>query len=241
MRLSVRLAGTEGQRNLARTLVNRMYAWRGYGSDHQLPARETHSTFTASIDDQVVGTITLAVDSPAGLAADAIFRDEINSFRRVPGANVCELTKLAFDTAIPSRELLACLFHVVFIYGQRSHRCTDLFIEVNPRHRRFYEAMLGFKPIGEVKNNSSVDAPAQLMWLKVSDIGDQIKSYAGRKEQANVRSLYPFFLSGHDESHVQNRLFRSVGGRETSYRLVQRMDRSRWASFSSHGMMQAAQ
>jgi hypothetical protein len=204
--LEVRLATCDAERDLARMLINKMYDWRGYGCEHSIPASDRHSTFLAALDDQVVGTITLAVDSPAGLAADGIFRDEINTFRRVPGASVCELTKLAFDTEMPSRKLMASLFHIVFLYGKRRHHCTDLFIEVNPRHRRFYEAMLGFTPIGPLKTNKSVDAPSQLMWLKVADIAARISEFAGREDSASNRSLYPLFLSHSDQRDVVERL-----------------------------------
>jgi hypothetical protein len=203
--ITVRLADDSGARNDARMLVNRMYAWRGYGDRHVIPIAPTHATFTASDDEQTVGTITLAIDSADGLAADKIFRDEIDVFRRVPGAKVCELTKLAFDAEVPSKPLLASLFHIVFIYGQRRHRCTDLFIEVNPRHRRFYEAMLGFQPIGEPKTNESVGAPSQLMWLQVSKIREQIDRHA-RRPGIVARSLYQFFFSPREEDGIYARL-----------------------------------
>ena len=214
--LNVRLATSDIERNLAQMLINRMYDWRGYGNSHNIPSTDIHSTFFATLDEDVVGTITLAVDTDGGLAADGIFRDEINTFRRVPGARVCELTKFAFDTEIPSRKLLASLFHIVFLYGKRRYRCTDLFIEVNPRHRRFYEAMLGFKPIGGVKTNTSVDAPAQLMWLKVSDIAARISEHAGCRHVESARSLYPLFLSRVDQRKVRAQLSRSLIARRAS-------------------------
>ena len=36
------------------------------------------------------------------------------------------------------------LFHIAYIFARRMHDRTDLLIEVNPRHVRFYERMLGF-------------------------------------------------------------------------------------------------
>lgn len=205
--LAVRLATCDAERDQARMLINKMYDWRGYGSSHHIPASERHSTFLATLDDQLVGTVTLAVDAPGGLAADGIFRDEINTYRRVPGASVCELTKLAFDADMPSRKLMASLFHIVFLYGRRRHHCTDLFIEVNPRHRRFYEAMLGFAPVGPLKTNTSVDAPSQLMQLRVTDIAARISQFAGREQDgASSRSLYPLFLSQADQRNVVARL-----------------------------------
>ena len=203
--LEVKLARSEADRQHARDLINRMYDWRGYGHDHVIPRGEGHSTFIASLDKALVGTITLAVDMGDGLAADSIFRDELNMFRRIPGARLCELTKFAFDAEIPSRKLLASLFHIVFIYGTRHYHCTHLFIEVNPRHRRFYEAMLGFRPVGPVKTNESVQAPSQLMWLEVSDIAALISAQAGH-DVAGSRSLYPLFLSRRDERDVRSRL-----------------------------------
>lgn len=203
--LEVKMARSGADRQRARALLNRMYDWRGYGHDHVIPHGEGHSTFLASLDRALVGTITLGVDTGNGLAADGIFHDELDVFRRIPGASLCELTKFAFDADIPSRKLLASLFHIVFIYGTRHHRCTHLFIEVNPRHRRFYEAMLGFQSVGGIRTNESVQAPAQLMWLEVSDIATLISEQAGR-DGANGRSLYPLFLSRRDEHDVHSRL-----------------------------------
>jgi hypothetical protein len=208
--IKVRLANTDGRRNAARMLINKKYAWRGYGDDHQLVFGAARTTFTAYDDDNVIGTLTLAVDSADGLAADTLFADEINTFRSLPGARVCELTKLAFDATVPSKPLLASFFHIIFIYGQRRHNCTDLFIEVNPRHRRFYEAMLGFQRIGGLKLNESVGAPSQLMWLKVADIRTSIDRYAGQGCDATTRSLYPFFFSPREEHGIYARLAGNV-------------------------------
>jgi len=205
--LEVRLARSETDRLLAQDLINRRYDWRGYGDHHVIPKSEGHSTFLACLDGLPVGTITLAVDMGGGLATDGTFRDELNTFRRVPGTSLCELTKFAFDADMPSRKLLASLFHIVFLYGMRHHRCTHLFIEVSPRHRRFYEAMLGFRPSGEVKTNDSVQTASQLMWLEVADIASHISAQAG--QAAGSRSLYPLFLSGGDERSVHGRLLRT--------------------------------
>lgn len=202
----VRLAETPFERSQALALVNKKYGWRGYGKSHTIPRSNSHATFLAYMDNRPIGTITLEVDSPAGIAADGIFLEEINEVRRQPGSNVCELIRLAFDTDIPSHQLLAPLFHVVFIYGRRHYRCTDLFIEINPRHRRFYETMLGFRPIAALKPNPVVDAPAQLMCLQVSDIAMRISEQAARPAGNRNRSLYPFFLNQSDEQHVTRRI-----------------------------------
>src|SRR5690348_6985245 len=199
--MTIRLADCDGQRNRANMLLNRMYSWRGYGSDHALPTAPNCVTFTATSGEDVIGTLTLTVDSAAGLAADRTFSDEIEKFRQAPGAKLCELTKFAFDTSSPARPRLAALFHIIFIYGSMHYDCTDLFIEVNPRHVRFYEAMLGFTPVGAMRTNAEVGAPSQLMWLNVADIRRQIDKHGGSATAAS-RSLYPHFFSTKEEAGI---------------------------------------
>ena len=202
----VQVADEETIRDAACSLINRRYAWRGYGDNFQLPRRPTNTTFTASDENGVIGTITLAFDSDHGLAAERTFGTEIAQFRKVPGAKLCELTKLAFDSGMPSKPLLASLFHIVFIYGHRRFGGTDLFIEVNPRHRRFYETMLGFTAIGDVVANDEVQAPAQLMWLDIGMIRDRIDQDVGSAPKGHDRSLYPLFFAPHDELGIYHRL-----------------------------------
>jgi len=206
-RLGLSLADTAADRLAAESLLNRRYEWRGYGSSHKIGGSDNHTTFLAHLGPVLTGTITLGVDSADGLAIDTLFKNEVDEYRRVPGAQICELTKFAFDKDEKGENsnLLACLFHAVFIYGMDSYSCTDLFIEVNPRHRRFYQAMLGFKPIGELRMNPSVEAPSQLMWISVSEIAEQIAAFRSEPTKPS-RSLYSLFLSEAEETVVKSRL-----------------------------------
>jgi len=202
----IRLADTETGRNSASMLINKMYAWRGYGSAHQVKVSPSRITLTASDQEQVIGTVTLGIDSEEGLLADEIFKPEIDARRRA-GAKICELTKLAFDPDIRSKLALASLFHIVFIYGRRIHGCTELFIEVNPRHRRFYETMLGFKRQCETRMNPRVNAPAVLLWLDIAYVEEQIEKYGGTSDHPGAnRSLYPYFFSPREEAGIHRRL-----------------------------------
>jgi len=189
----------------ASALINRRYVLKGYGDNHRIPSSENHMTFTAEASQEVIGTITLAVDSENGMAAERTFSPEIQELRAVLGAKLCELTKFAFSSTINSKQLMAELFHIVFVYGYRTHRCTDLVIEVHPRHVRFYQAMLGFKKISPVRINVSVGAPLQLMHLKVSEIRENINRFAGQQEAA-PHSLYPMFFSPVEENGIYDRL-----------------------------------
>ena len=202
---SIRLAYDDHDWISASAIINRLYGKRGYGSDHQLTSRSECMTFTACCDDEMIGTLTLRVDSAARLVADATFPDELAALRSGPGASLCELTKFAFDPSAESRPLLAKLFHVIFVYGTQRFDCSDLVIEVNPRHVLFYESMLGFRRIGELRANDVVQAPAQLMHLSVSQIGENIRRYADGSA-SGARSLYPYFFGKDQELDLRRRI-----------------------------------
>lgn len=206
--ITINVVDSDIAREAACLLINRCYSPRGYGGDHAVPSGKSSLTFAASAGQAVFATLTLGIDTGIGLAADDCFRDQIDKFRSKTRAKLCELTKLAVDTAAPPKELLAAIFHFAFIYGGHHHTCTDLFIEVNPRHRRFYETMLGFAPIGDVRINARVAAPAQLMHLDISNVRVQLDDENRGYGSARNRSLYPFFFSPDDEStiaaHVRN-------------------------------------
>jgi hypothetical protein len=203
--ITVRLADCDGERNTANMLINRKYSRRGYGANHKVSTAPNCVTFTASSRNSVVGTLSLTVDTEDGLACDKTFKEELDAFRAVPGVRLCELTRFAFDTSKPSLHLLASLFHIIFIYGTHHFDCTDLLIEVNPRHRRFYQAMLGFRTVGEPKTNEAVGAPSYLMVLKVSEIRRMIDD-AANNGTASPHSLYPYFFSKKEEIGIYNRL-----------------------------------
>ena len=202
----IRVADTDTGRSKASLLINKMYAWRGYAGTHRLDDDPNRITLSASDHGDVVGTVTLGIDSPIGLLADEIFKDEIDRFRD-RGAKVCEITKLAFDPKVRSKMALASLFHILFIYGRRIHRCTDVFIEVNPRHRRFYETMLGFTRLSELRTNPRVNAPAWLLWSSLDQVQEQIERFGGTSNHpGNERSLFPYFFSQKEEEGIARRL-----------------------------------
>jgi len=202
----IRLADTEAGRNSASMLLNRMYTWRGYSGKHELRNSPNRISLTAHMKDELVGTVTLSLDSESGLMADEVFGNEISAYRTMD-RKLCEITKLAFDPGKNSTFALASLFHICFIYLRRIHQCTDLFIEVNPRHRRYYERMLGFQQLGELRTNTRVNAPAYLLWASLGYIEEQIRLHGGTSDNpGTTRSLYPFFFSPREEEGITGRL-----------------------------------
>jgi hypothetical protein len=206
----IRAANSQGLRSSATILINRMYAARGYLSSplsiQQLPTR---ITLVASAAGVTIGTITIGFDSAVGLNADDPFINETTALR-AEGRHLCEFTKLAIDNVIRSKRVLASLFHVAYIYAYRLMRFDDLLIEVNPRHRRYYERMLGFEVRGQERINPRVNAPAVLLCLNFKHAQAQIALYGGRHQLGDaMRSLYPYFFSGAEEASILERLLRT--------------------------------
>ncbi len=204
-RFRIRLASNAGQRSTASYLIQKMYGWRGYSSSTP-GATLPGITLVASDAQRALATISVGFDSPSGLVVEQLYPEEIRQLRR-DGALLCEFTKLAVDGADRSREVLAMIFHIAYMYSRRLHRCTDLVIEVNPRHVRFYARMLGFTPLGPERLCPRVGAPAVLMRLRLEHAQQQIERFGGRRKTGvPTRTLYPLFFSTEEENGIVARL-----------------------------------
>ena len=206
----VRLADSTRQRSKASMLINSMYSWRGYATDAlELPQQPSPNSITleASSGKRLFGTLTLGLDSEDGLLADKLYQHEIDILRS-QGRRVCEITKLAFNPKYSSKEALASLFHLAYIYARNIYHATDVLIEVNPRHAAFYEKRLGFKQIGEQRICPRVDAPAVLLHASLDYGAKQISKHAGFRN-ATEKSLYPYFFSPEEVEGLTNRIKRA--------------------------------
>jgi hypothetical protein len=192
--------------NRASALLQRRYAWRGY-SVAPLEARTRRRiTLTASQEGATVATITAALDSAEGLYVEALYPDCVRELRQ-PGRKLCEFTKFAVDESVRSQALLGAIFHVACMYVLEVHRCTDALIEVNPRHVRFYEQMLGFTCAADERLDESVNAPAVLMRLDLAYCAGEIVRLAGASQRGRrERSFYPHFFAREVADEVVSRL-----------------------------------
>jgi hypothetical protein len=194
---TIRAADTDGHRSAARILVSRMYEWRGYAGASAAPVlREAEQvTLVASEQGTTLATLTVGFDSAAGLFVDDLFDDRTAPLRATHD-HLCEFTKLAVDGLVRSKRVLASLFHMAFLHALEIGHCDLILIEVNPRHVRYYQRMLGFEQRGQQRLNQRVGAPAVLLSLEMHHAATQIARFGGRPELAAAeRSLYPYFFS----------------------------------------------
>ncbi len=210
-RLTIRAADCDGSRSSAHYLVNRMYAARGYTTsslpDHSIPNR---ITLLANDGGDAVGTISINFEGPQGLLVDESFAAEVRQLRD-EGYALCEFIKLAIDPDVQSKKVLASLMDAAFLCAREVQRCDKALIEVNPRHVRFYESMLGFKVLRRDRMNRRVNAPAVLMSLDLDFADGQVEeAHLGDGSAANgKRSLYSHGFSPEERSGLVNRLRRS--------------------------------
>ncbi len=204
----IRLANTEERQESASILINRMYEWRGYkhlsGQTMTEPNRITLLAYDNDAD--VIGTISVGVDSPLGLYADSGYHDILEDMR-AKGRVLCEFNRLAMDPQVRNKRVLASLFHVAYLYPYGLFGCTDGLLEVNPRHARFYEQMLGFTLIGSERICPRVNAPSVLLLIDFEELGRRIREVGGRMDRAaGDRSLFPYLMTARDSDGILGRL-----------------------------------
>ncbi len=160
-------------------MVERQYAGRGYA----IPAPKHNpylATFLAYDEGQIVGTVTVRLDSGERLNADELYPNEIDSLRSM-GHRICEFTRLAVDRTAASKPVLAGLFHTAYLYASVIRGYTHAVIEVNPRHVAYYGTALGFTPMGPKRMNTRVNAPAVLLYAPFTTIAEGPRSLCGEE------------------------------------------------------------
>ena len=206
-RFKIKAAESDERRGMVNSLLKNRYGWRGY-QEVTLPTDRSVQKFTLSAveNDAIIGTITVSLDGEKRLSADEAFAPEVQAMRR-QGHRICEFTKLAIDPTVGTKRVLASLFHVAYIVAHRIRGHDMLLMEVNPRHVRYYERMLGCRVFAQERMNTSVNAPAVLLGVEFSYIMAQIGEFGGQPERAATeRSLYPFAFSLSEEAGILSRM-----------------------------------
>ena len=167
-----RLATTHGRKQLARMLVQKMYATRGYETEaidtttapeaaslvqaiddsppEELEAPAELTLVVSDSKERPCGTMSMIFDSDKGLPADEVFKDLLDPLRN-EGRRLIEVGRLAIDRTEASKRLFAGMLHIFLIYATVIHRCTDCIIEVNPRHVGYYKRMLGWDVLSDTR------------------------------------------------------------------------------------------
>jgi hypothetical protein len=203
----IRVARHTGAHRDAGSLVERQYAGRGYTIPNQHIRNPFAATFLAYDEGQIVGTVTVRLDSTERLGADDLYAKEVDALRSM-GHRMCEFTRLAVDRTAASKPVLAGLFHTAYLYASVIRGYTHAVIEVNPRHVSYYGNALGFTAIGPQRMNTRVNAPAVLLYAPFASIAQALALHAGRKPHGREasRSLFVYGFPPQEEAGVLKRL-----------------------------------
>lgn len=204
----IRLAQSDERTREASFLVQKRYSdvgYKGQAATSQRSICPEQITLLSYHQEKVVGTLTLGLDIGQGLFADELYRAEVDKLR-AEGRKLCEITKLAVDTKHASKNILAALMHIAYIYARKIWRYTDVVVEVNPSHVAFYKKMLGFTEIGSERICPRVNAPAVLLWVEISYMEKKIAALGGGVSDSAERTLYKYFFNNADELNITKRL-----------------------------------
>ena len=127
---------------------------------HVLPSTVT---LVAKHEDRVVATLSVVPDTElCGLPMESVYRAEIDGLRQ-EGRRLAEATSLA-DQDLGIHEFVR-VFKTLIKVGMQYHvrqGGDSWVIAVNPRHRGFYQKVLGFVPLGPRRAYPSVQGhPAE--------------------------------------------------------------------------------
>lgn len=205
-RILIRTANEAQHHRRASSLIQRRYAWRGYATSASESTPEGRMTFSACTGDNTVATLTAGLDAGKGLYVGNVYPEVVADLRE-EGRKLCEFTRLAVDESVRSHLVLGSIIHVAFMYVIDVHGCTDVLIEVNPRHVRFYQRMLGFNVAAEQRDDPAVGAPAVLLRLDLAHCANEIARIGGnRRSGGQERSYYSFFFPRAEAARIVGRL-----------------------------------
>ena len=132
------------------------------------------TTFMAEEDQGCSGgALTVVFDSPIGLPADDLYKEEIDEIR-TSGGQICEIVSLGIGKTVKNHlKVLASLFYCAFLHAWGRNNSRELIITVHSRHEKFYRRNIFFDKIGPERNYAKVNgAPTVLLKLSLRALSE---------------------------------------------------------------------
>ncbi|MBI1336496.1 MAG: hypothetical protein GC164_05990 [Phycisphaera sp.] len=139
---------------------------------HTVPHAVSPDTavMTGRVQDRLVSTLTVMVDSQRGLPLECVYADEIDALRKRDRALI-EVGLLADRRREMIRSFGAVrdLIRMAFYYS--TYLNTDAIIGVHPHHAPFYERFMSFEQVGPERSYDTVNGAAVvLLHIKVAEV-----------------------------------------------------------------------
>jgi len=217
---SVKLAQTLEEREAVFRLAYQVYFEKGFikKNSREMLIREYDFDDATAIlmvkdhSNNIVGSVTLVFDGESYLPAQTLYGEEILNLRR-SGEKTVEISRLIIDPKFRnSKEILLLMINYLFIFASYVRNFTYLAIEVNPRHKNYYQELLGFHQVGGEKPCPSVEnAPALLLCLPLCHYKKELtrcERLVGLNKKE--RTLYQQFIRPEQEDLVIYYLSRQI-------------------------------
>ena len=127
--------------------------------------------FVSKINNEVVATVSLVMDGPAGLPMDSVYPVPLQNARS-QGLKLGEITCLA-DRRQQHVRIIDNLCALTSLMTQFAFKQgLDGFVLVShPKHARFYKRFMAFESIGKIKKYKEVcDKLAEPLWLQFRNV-----------------------------------------------------------------------
>ncbi len=196
-----RLASERWEREQAFRLLHDAYVRRGILAPEDNKMRfspfsvlPTTALFVAVRGQQVLGTMTLIEDTPAGVPMEETHPEEIAAVR-AEGATFAEVGALAVSEPRRRKGIALMMYNLMFRWAQRHRGIGRLAIAVHPSAADFYGTVLRFRARGPVRLYASLtDAPSAPLSLDLERAPERFRALYDRRTDARPsRNLYRFF------------------------------------------------
>ncbi len=176
MSISLRIA-SESEKEITRALVMSTYMKHGYLKERadflNKISRFCKSTITilAENHNDLIGTLSVILDSEDKLPLDALYPIETHELRE-QGRSLCELSQFAVTKGGMKTSLLLCKYAKIIALNIFSF--SDFVITANPKHYSFYTKVLKFSTFASEIDHPHLDdigaAPLRLNLLTIEEV-----------------------------------------------------------------------
>jgi len=177
-RFCVRIAHDIPDYEDAFTLLHVAYVFQGIENvrgktmritpQHVLPES---TVFVAYEDDVMVGTMTVTLDSPAGLPLDKDYPEQVKRMRDA-GQRLVEYGSLAVVRRCWSSGVTNLLNAAAHWWSRHALGASHCIIGVNPKAVPWYRAVYRFRVMGEPRHHAELAAPVQGMAQDLEEVED---------------------------------------------------------------------
>jgi len=159
------------------------------------------ATFIAVANGDIVGVISVVIDSPLlGLPCDRAFRQENDVFRAM-GRKLCEGTNWCITPAYRRTAVMTDLFRCCYAYAVWAGM-SDFIAEVNPEHAGFYET-ISFERVGidkdSLQNRNKVDW-VTLLCHPIAEVQAQAKALPAGDFSPLARVIRDYMMRHHQHT-----------------------------------------